>query len=82
MRFWILLAAVVGYHIPDVWLFLIMRKHYSPEYPGMVVYAIFSPGWLFFRSSLLIGVANALVYGVIAYLVLLAVAKFRKFRRA
>jgi hypothetical protein len=48
----------------------------------MVVYAIVSPGWLFFHSSLFIGLANAAVYGLIAYLVLLAIAKVRKFRRA
>jgi hypothetical protein len=78
MRFWILLAALVGYHIQDVWDFLIIWKHYRPEYPAMVVYAIFSPGWLLFHSSLFIGLANAAVYGVIAYLVLLTVAKFRR----
>jgi hypothetical protein len=82
MRFWILLAALVGYHIPDVWNFLVTWKRYRPEYPGMVVYAIFSPGWLFFHSRLFVGLANAVVYGVIAYLVLLTVAKVRKFRQA
>jgi hypothetical protein len=82
MRFWILLAALIGYHIPDVWNFLRIWKHYRPEYPGMVVYAIVSPGWLFFHSSLFVGLANAAVYGLIAYLVLLAIAKVRKFRRA
>jgi hypothetical protein len=79
MRFWILLAALIGYHIPDVWDFLTVWKHYRPEYPGMVVYAIVSPGWLFFHSSLFVGLANAAVYGLIAYLVLLAIAKLRNF---
>jgi hypothetical protein len=78
MRFWILLAALVGYHIPDVWCFLIIWKHYRPEYPGMVVYAIVSPGWLLFHSRFFIGLANAVVYGLVAYLVLLTVAKFRR----
>jgi len=77
MRFWILLAALVGYHIPDVWSFLIIWKHYRPEYPGMVVYAIVSPGSLLFHSSLFVGLTNAATYGVIAYLVLLTIAKFR-----
>jgi hypothetical protein len=78
MRFWTLLAALVGYHIPDVWNFLLIWKHYRPEYPGMVVYAIVSPGWLFFHSRLFVGLANATVYGVIAYLVLLTIARFRQ----
>jgi len=78
MRFWILLAALIGYHIQDVWYFLLIWKHYHPEYPGMVVHAIFSPGWLFFRSYLFVGLANAVVYGVVAYLILLTVAKFRR----
>jgi len=51
MRFWILLAALVGYHVQDVWDFLIIWKHYRPEYPAMVIYAIFSPGWLFRRGG-------------------------------
>jgi hypothetical protein len=82
MRFWILLAALIGYHVPDVWNFLIIWEHYRPEYPGMVVYAIVSPGWLFFHSSLFIGLTNAVIYGMIAYLVSLAIAKLRKSRRA
>ncbi len=78
MRFWVLLAAVVGYHVHDLWTFLIIWKHYRPEYTGMVVYAIFSPGWLLFHSSLFIGLANAVTYGLIAYLVLLTLNKFRR----
>lgn len=77
MRFWILLAAVIGYHVQDVWYFLIISKHYRPEYQGMVVYAIFSPGWMLFHSGFLVGLANAAIYGVIAYLALL-IAKFCK----
>jgi len=82
MRFWILLAAVVGYHIPDVWDFLLIWKRYQPEYPGMVVYAIVSPGWLFFRSRLFQGLANATVYGVVACLVLLTIDRFRRSRNS
>jgi len=78
MRFWILLAALAGYHIPDMWNFLIIWRHYRPEYPGMVVYAIVSPGSLLFRSSLFVGLANAAVYGVITYLLLLTIAKLRR----
>jgi hypothetical protein len=80
MRFWILLAAVIGYHVQDVWNFLIIWKHYHPGYRGMVIYAIFSPGWLLFRSSLLVGLADAVVYGVITCLVLLTISKFRRAR--
>jgi len=78
VRFWVLLAALVGYHIPDVWDFLIIWKHYRPEYAGMVVYAIVSPGWLLFHSRLFIGLANAAAYGVVAYILLLTIAKFRR----
>jgi hypothetical protein len=77
MRFWVLLAGVIGYHVQDVWNFLIIWKHYRPEYQGMVVYAILSPGSMLFRSSLFIGLTNASVYAVIAYLVLLSIAKLR-----
>jgi hypothetical protein len=48
MRFWILLAAVIGYHIEDVWDYLLIYRHYHPEYPGMVVQAVFCPGVFFF----------------------------------
>ncbi len=78
MRFWILLAAVVGYHVQDLWEYLIIWKHYRPEYPGMVVYAIFSPAWLYFHSRLLIGLADAAVYGAVAFFVVFFIAKFRR----
>ncbi len=78
MRFWILLAVVIGYHVQDIWDFLLIYKHYHPEYPGMVVEAILSPGWLLFRSRLFVGLTNATVYGVVAYLVLISIAKFRR----
>jgi|ERR1700721_1398011 len=78
MRFWILLAALIGYHVTDVWDYLLIWRHYHPKYPGMVVFAIASPGWLLFRSHLFIGLANALVYALIAYLLLLIVARFRR----
>ena len=77
MRFWILLAAVIGYHVQDVWLYLLIWKHYHPGYPGMIVETIFSPGSFFFAPSLLVELMNAAVYGVIAYLVLLTSAKLR-----
>ena len=78
MRFWVLLAALIGYHGPDVWTFLIIWKHYRPEYPGMVVYAIVSLGSLLFHSSLFIGLANAVVYGLLTYLISLAITYYRK----
>ncbi len=78
MRFWILLAAVIGYHVPDVWLYLVVWQHYRPEYPGMVIYAILSPGWLLFHSRLFIGLVDAAVYGVVVFLVLFVIAKCRR----
>jgi len=78
MRFWILLAAVVGYHVTDVYEFLLIYKHYHPEYPGMVIQVTLSPGLLFLRPLLFVRLTNAAVYGVVAYLVLLSVAKFRR----
>ncbi len=80
MRFWILLAAVVGYHIEDVWFYLIIYRHYRPEYPGMVVQAIFCPGLLFFGVGLVGRLTNALIYGIIVYAVLLAIAKIKQIR--
>jgi len=80
VRFWVLLAAVIGYHVQDVWDYLLIWKHYHPEYPGMVVKAILSPGWLFFPSRLLIGLTNAIVYGAIVYVVLFSAAQFRRLR--
>ncbi len=78
MKFSILLAAVVGYHVQDVWDFFLIYMHYRPTYPGMIVQVIFSPGWLFFRSRLFVGLTNALVYGAVAYLVLIFIAKSRR----
>jgi hypothetical protein len=39
-----------------------------------------SPGWLFFRSYLIVGLMNALVYGVVAYAIALGVRKRRQVR--
>jgi hypothetical protein len=78
MRFWILLAAVIGYHIEDVWVFLLISKHYHPGYPGRIIEAVFSPGWLLFRSYFAMDLANAFIYGVISCLVFLAIAKLRR----
>ena len=80
MRFWVLLAAVIGYHIQDVWDYLLIWRNYHPEYHGMIVEAIFSPGCLFFAPRLLIGLVNASVYGVMAYLLLFSAAKVRRLR--
>ncbi len=78
MRFWILLAAVIGYHVQDVWAFLIIWRHYRPEYQGMLVHAFFSPGSMLFHSGLFVGLTDAAVYGVITYLVLLSISKLRR----
>jgi hypothetical protein len=76
MGYWILAAAVVGYHITYVLRFWIMRYH--PEYPASIMLFVLSPGSLFFHSGLFIGLANALVYGLITYLVLLSLKHFKK----
>jgi hypothetical protein len=80
MGYWILAAAVVGYHITYVLRFWVMRYH--PEYPASILLFVFSPGSLFFHSGLLVGLANALVYGVIAYLVMLSVRQLKKPKQA
>ena len=79
MRFWILLAVVIGYHIEDVWLYLLIFRHYRPEYPGMVVQAIFCPGVVLF-GGLMGRPTNAIIYGVIAYVVLLVISKIKRLR--
>ena len=73
-----MLMAVIGYHVQDVWDFLLIHMHYHPEYPGMAVQVIFSPGWLFFQSRLFVGLTNAIIYGVIGYLLLACCPKFRR----
>ena len=80
MRFWILLAAVVGYHVQDVWNFLLIWAKFRPAYPFSIFVLTTCPGWLFFRSSLLVGLSNAVVYGVVAYAIALAAKKFRQQR--
>ena len=80
MRFWILLAAVIGYHVQDVWYYLTFCKHYRPEYQGMLVYAIVAPGWMLFHSYLFIGLTNAAIYAVVAYLLLLVPRLLRKLK--
>jgi hypothetical protein len=39
-----------------------------------------SPGWLFFRPRLLVGLTNAVVYGVVAYAIALGAKKRRQLR--
>ena len=80
VKFWILLAAVVGYHVQDVWNFLLIWVKFRPEYPFTIFVMTTSPGWLFFRSSLLVGLTNALVYGVVSYAVAIAAKKRRQLR--
>ena len=80
MKFWILVAAVIGYHVQDVWEFLLTWARFRPEYPFTIFVVTTSPGWLFFRSRLLVGLTNALVYGVFAYAIALGARKRRQSR--
>lgn len=80
MKFWILVAAVIGYHVSDVWDFLLIWERFRPEYPFTIFVMTTSPGYLFFRPHLLVGLTNALVYGVLAYAVALGEKKRRQFR--
>ena len=78
MKFWILLAAVIGYHMQDVWNFLFIWAKFRPEYPFTIFVMTTSPGWLFFTSRLCVGLTNALVYGLVAYGVALGARKHRQ----
>ena len=80
MRFWISLAAVVGYHVQDVWDFLMIWVKFRPEYPFTIFVYTTCPGWLFFTSRLFVGLTNALVYGVVAYAIALGAKKLRQTR--
>jgi hypothetical protein len=80
VKFWILLAAVIGYHTQDVWDFLLMRAKFRPQYPFTILIYATCPGWLFFRPQLLVGLTNALVYGVVACLLALGAKKLRQLR--
>lgn len=64
MKFWILSAAVVGYNVQYVWDLLLDWFSFRPEYPFTLFVVAISPGYLLFRSHLLVGLTNALVYGV------------------
>ena len=78
MKLWILMAAVIGYHIQDVWVFLHIWARFRPEYPFTIFVITTSPGWLFFRSHFMVGLTNALVYSVVAYAVALGLKKRRQ----
>ena len=80
MKFWILLVAVVGYHVQDVWDFLLIWAKFRPGYPFTIFVMATCPGWLFFTSRLAVGLTNAFVYGVIAYAIARAVKKRRPLR--
>jgi hypothetical protein len=75
VKFWILVTAVIGYHVPDVWDFLRIWAKFRPEYPFTIFVMTTSPGWLFFRPRLLVGLTNALVYGVVAYAIAVGAKK-------
>jgi hypothetical protein len=74
------LAAVIGYHVQDVWDFLLVWARFRPEYPFTIFVMITSPGWLFFRSRLMVGLTNALVYGVFTCAIALIVKKRHQLR--
>lgn len=80
MKFWILLAAVIGYHVPDVWDSLHIWAKFRPEYPFTIFVYATCPGWLFFTPRLFVGLTNALVYGVVAYALALGAKKLRQLR--
>ena len=80
MKFWILLAAVIGYHVQDLWDFLLIWAKFRPEYPFIIFVMATSPGWLFFRSRLVVGLVNAVVYGVVAYSIALGAKKCHQLR--
>ncbi len=71
MKFWILLAAVVGFHVQDVWDFLLIWAKFRPEYPCTIFVLATCPGWIFFRSRLFVGLVNAFAYALIAYAIAL-----------
>jgi hypothetical protein len=75
-KFWIILAALVGYNVQYVWDLLRDWFIYRPEYPFTFFVLATSPGYLFFRSHLLVGLTNALVYGVAIWVI----AKLRGIR--
>jgi hypothetical protein len=79
LKFWILVAAVIGYHIQDLWDLLLWAK-FRPEYPFTIFVYATCPGWLFFRPRLFVGLTNALVYGAIAYSLALGAKKIRQLR--
>jgi hypothetical protein len=80
VKFWILVAAVIGYHVQDMWDFLLIWARFRPEYPFTIFVMTTSPGWLFFRSHLMVGLTDALVYGVVAYAIALGVKKRHQLR--
>lgn len=67
MRFWILLAAALGYNVQYVWDLLLDWFIIRREYPFTIFMAITSPGHLLFRSHFLVGLTNALLYGMVVW---------------
>jgi len=77
VKFWILLIAVVGFHVQDVWDFLLVWTKFRPEYPFTIFVLATCPGWLFFRSRLFVGLVNALVYALVAYAIALGAKRYQ-----
>jgi hypothetical protein len=69
VKFWVVLAAVVGYNVQYVWDLLLDWFRFRPEYPFTIFVVTTSPGYLLSRSHLLVGLTNALVYGVTTWVV-------------
>jgi hypothetical protein len=80
VKFWILLSAMVGYHVQDVWDFLLVWRGFRPEYPFTIFVMTSCPGWWFFTSRLMVGLTNAVVYAVVAFSIGFGVKKRRQLR--
>ena len=69
VKFWIILAAVLGFNVQYVWDLLRDWFIYRPEYPFTFFVVATSPGTLLFRSHLHVGLTNAFVYGVVFWVI-------------
>jgi hypothetical protein len=75
VKFWILVAAVIGYHFLMYGISCGFGRNFVLNIPFTIFVMTSSPGRLFFRPRLLVGLTNALVYGVVAYTIALGAKK-------